>query len=51
MESLTTSMDIDPVLNEETIRTIRDARQGINLCGPYHSVEELMADLDSDDNS
>ena len=39
----------EPTYNEETLRTIREARQGMNLRGPYHSVEELVADLESDD--
>lgn len=39
----------EPTYNEETLRTIREARQGLNLRGPYHSVEELIADLESDD--
>ena len=41
----------EPMYNEETLRTIREARQGINLSGPYHSVSELMADLQSEDDS
>ncbi|MBQ9493071.1 MAG: type II toxin-antitoxin system RelB/DinJ family antitoxin [Oscillibacter sp.] len=39
----------EPMYNEETLRTIREARQGINLRGPYHSLEELTADLESED--
>ena len=39
----------EPQYNEETLRVIREARQGIHLSGPYHSVSELMADLESDD--
>ena len=39
----------EPAYNEETIRAIRETEQGINLRGPYHSVEELIADLESDD--
>ena len=40
----------EPAYNEETQRTIRESRQGINLSGPYYSVAELMADLESDDD-
>ena len=40
----------EPKYNEETLRTIREARQGINVKGPFHSVEELMADLESEDD-
>ena len=39
----------EPAYNEETRRTIREARQGINLSGPYHSVKELMDDLEAED--
>ena len=39
----------EPAYNEETLRTIREARQGINVRGPYDSVEEFIADLESDD--
>ncbi len=49
MESGTT-LEEAPIYNEETLRTIREARQGINLKGPYHSVEELIADLESEDD-
>lgn len=37
--------------NNETVQTIKDAEEGKNLSGPYNSVSELMADLDSDDDS
>ena len=40
----------EPTYNEETLRVIREARAGINLRGPYDSVEELVADLESDDD-
>ena len=36
-----------PIWNEETLRTIREARQGMNLRGPFHSVEELIEDLEA----
>lgn len=32
--------------NEETIEAIEDARKGKTI-GPFHSVEELMKDLES----
>jgi len=32
--------------NKETIEAIEDARKG-NTIGPFHSVEELMKDLES----
>ncbi len=31
--------------NAETVAAIEDARNGKNLSGPFHSVEELMEDL------
>ena len=42
--------EISPSWNEETLRVIREARQGLHLRGPYHSVEELVADLEEPDN-
>lgn len=42
--------DMEPMYNEETQRTIRESRQGINLSGSYYSVAELMADLESEDD-
>ena len=39
----------EPMSNEETLRVVREARRGVNLRGPYHSVEELIADLESND--
>ena len=35
--------------NETTRRAISNAEQGIGLSRPFHSVEELMADLNADD--
>lgn len=35
--------------NSETIQAIEDAQAGIGLRGPFHSVNELMEDLDADD--
>lgn len=40
----------EPTYNEETLRTIREARQGINMSGPYHSMAELMAALTAEDS-
>ena len=35
--------------NAETIQAIEDAQNGVNLSRPFHSVEELMADLNSEE--
>lgn len=35
--------------NEETRRAIENVRKGIGLKGPFHSVDEMMKDLRSDD--
>ncbi len=35
--------------NAETIAAIEDVRLRRNLLGPFHSVEELMEDLNADD--
>lgn len=35
--------------NAETRKAIEDGRKGIGLHGPFHSVEELMEDLNADD--
>lgn len=40
----------EPKYNEETLRAIRETQQGINLKGPYHSMEELKAALKSKDD-
>ena len=37
------------VPNEETIRTIENVRNGIGLSRGFHSVSELMEDLNADD--
>ena len=34
--------------NELTIKTIKEAELGINMHGPYDTVEELMKDLMDD---
>lgn len=39
----------EPGYDEKTLQTIRDARQGIGLSGPYKSVGELMDSINSDD--
>ncbi|EEX47855.1 type II toxin-antitoxin system RelB/DinJ family antitoxin [Jonquetella anthropi] len=36
-------------LNEQTRRTLTEVRRGENLSRPFHSVSELMADLNADD--
>ena len=48
MESSTTFEEV-PSWNEETLRAIQETQQGINLKGPYYSIEELKAALESDD--
>ena len=35
--------------NAETIQAIEDAQNGVNLSRAFHSVEELMADLNSEE--
>ncbi len=35
--------------NAETVQAIEDARKGIGLSREFHSVAELMEDLDTDD--
>ena len=37
------------VPNEETIRAIENVRNGIGLSRGFHSVSELMEDLNADD--
>lgn len=39
----------NPIPNSETIKAIRDARDGIGLSRGFTSVAELMEDLDADD--
>ncbi len=39
----------NPALNAETLRAIRDAREGIGLSRGFSSVAELMEDLNADD--
>lgn len=38
-----------PYPNAETVKAIEDARNGIGLSRSFSSVDELLADLDSDD--
>lgn len=35
--------------NAETRKAIEDSEAGIDLFGPFHSIEELMAALNDDD--
>ncbi|MCL2840270.1 MAG: type II toxin-antitoxin system RelB/DinJ family antitoxin [Defluviitaleaceae bacterium] len=35
--------------NEETLSAIQDVNLGRNMSRPFHSVKELMEDLDADD--
>ena len=37
--------------NAETIRILRESEAGLNLAGPFKSVEELMTSLLSDDDA
>ena len=37
------------VPNAETLAAIEDVENGRNLHGPFHSVEELMEDLNAED--
>ena len=36
-------------LNEETLAAIQDVNLNRNMSRPFHSVKELMEDLDADD--
>ena len=38
------------IVNEETRRAIDNVRKGIGLSKEFHSVKELMEDLDADDS-
>ena len=38
-----------PVYNEDTLRAIEEARQGINVSKAYDSVEELLEALNAED--
>ncbi len=38
-----------PQPNAETVQAILDAQNGIGLSQGFHSVQELMEDLDADD--
>ena len=35
--------------NEETLEAMRNVKNSVNLSREFHSVEELMEDLDADD--
>ena len=37
------------VPNEETAKAIENARNGVGMSKEFHSVKELMEDLDADD--
>ncbi len=37
------------ILRDETIKAIEDARNGIGLSRGFHSIRELMEDLDAND--
>lgn len=48
-ERLSPHRTVQPVFNEETRLAIEDARRGIGLSRGYHSVAELFAALDAED--
>jgi len=35
--------------NEITLRTIDEVNRGVNLLGPFHTMEALMEELNADD--
>lgn len=35
--------------NDETVKAIENGRNGVGLSKPFHSVAELMEDLNADD--
>ena len=39
----------DESLNEETLEAMRNVQNGVNLSKTFHSISELMEDLDADD--
>lgn len=39
----------EPVPNAETLQAIEDAQNGIGLSREFHSLEELLEDLNADD--
>lgn len=39
----------NPMPNNETVKAIKDARNGIGLSRGFTSISELMEDLDADD--
>ena len=43
-----TADEVD-IPNDETAKAIEDARNGIGLSRPFHSIAELMEDLYADD--
>lgn len=47
-KSIPFALSIDDY-NEETRKVIEDAEKGIGLVGPFHSTEELMQSLLSED--
>ena len=38
-----------PLLNAETIQAIEDAQNGVNMIGPFDTVDELMEALNAPD--
>lgn len=39
----------EPIPNAETLQAIEDAQNGIGLSREFHSLEELLEDLNADD--
>lgn len=39
----------EPLPNAQTLQAIQDARNGVGMSRAFHSVRELMEDLDADD--
>lgn len=37
--------------NAETLEAMQNVLEGKNLSGPYHTIEELMAALEEDDDT
>lgn len=43
------AQDLNSIPNEETAAALEETEQGVNLTGPFSTVEELMEDLNADD--
>ena len=38
---------LDETPNAETLKAIQEVEQGVNLVGPFHSVDEVMEELNA----